>query len=273
MTTCYEAAVRYVHDLGVSVFPLPYRGKAPFPGWRWKVLQTRKPTDRELDAWFRGRVLNLAMVTGGVSGGLVVLDFDDLAGFDAWRSRYPVTTRMVTTGRGVHVYLKLTEPVRNGTLAVDGRRVGEIRGAGGYVVAPPSVHPTGKGYVWTGADELVRVSCSDVGLQTPPSNVLAVSESDRFAGLRREHHRPRSPVNIRHPRQYAEAGLRRECLTIAHAPVSLRNTTLFKTCLNVKRFLGVLSRDEIDHALRRAGRQSGLSEAEVTRTLDSAWNY
>ena len=60
-----------------------------------------------------------------------------------------------TTGRGVHIYMQCA-PTGNGNIKnkVTGERIGEIRGHGNYVVAPPSTHWTGRNYAWVGGSIL-----------------------------------------------------------------------------------------------------------------------
>jgi hypothetical protein len=58
------------------------------------------------------------------------------------------TTVEALTARGRHIYFKWPQqPVRNsaGKIApgID------VRGEGGYVIVPPSVHPTGRPYTWS----------------------------------------------------------------------------------------------------------------------------
>jgi hypothetical protein len=95
----------------------------------------------------------VAVVTGAVSGGLSVLDFDAPALFEPWadavRRQQPALLAHLpvvrTQSGGYHVYARrLGEIPGNRKLAVDPARPGglytliETRGEGGYVLAPPS---------------------------------------------------------------------------------------------------------------------------------------
>lgn len=121
------------------------RGKHP---WGLKRGLKDATTDREvIERWWRARpAANVGVLTGG---GLVVIDVDSpanaqaLARLAAAHGPFPPTV-MVTTGRGVHLYFQ-------GDIG-GSHTVGEtqllIRGEGGYVVAPPSLHHSGRRYAW-----------------------------------------------------------------------------------------------------------------------------
>lgn len=97
---------------------------------------------QQLERWFvKWPSANIAIACG--LPGPHVLDIDDMvAGHDALVrvSRYEPPD--VATARGRQFYL----------LGIDAGTVGlgwgELRGRGSYVVAPPSIHPSGKLYVW-----------------------------------------------------------------------------------------------------------------------------
>ena len=72
-----------------------------------------------------------------------VIDLDSKALLaDFWEvNTLPKHTPIVSTGKGFHIYLTWTEPVKSKRyLKLD------IKGEGGYVVAPPSIHENGKRY-------------------------------------------------------------------------------------------------------------------------------
>src|SRR5208282_4586638 len=56
-------------------------------------------------------------------------------------------TRQATTGKGLHLYFDL--PAECGPVPCSAGDGLDIRGDGGYVVAPPSVHPNGNTYAWS----------------------------------------------------------------------------------------------------------------------------
>lgn len=93
---------------------------------------------------------NVAIATG--PSGLVVLD-PDADGLAAWEDlcraySIPETLSARTGGGGKHVYFRAPSDRELGNSP--GRLPAgiDVRGAGGYVIAPPSVHATGARYQW-----------------------------------------------------------------------------------------------------------------------------
>ena len=59
----------------------------------------------------------------------------------------PATVEVITA-RGRHIYFKCPqEPVRNSAGRI-GAHI-DVRGDGGYVLCPPSIHPSGRHYCWS----------------------------------------------------------------------------------------------------------------------------
>ena len=98
--------------------------------------------------WGKWPWANIGIATGAPSGGLVVLDVDGAEGFAelkaliAQKSPLPMTLR-ARTGNGLHVYFHCPTP-----LPSSARGHLHVRGDGGYVVAPPSLHHSGRRYEW-----------------------------------------------------------------------------------------------------------------------------
>ncbi len=113
----------------------------------WSEYQKRLPTEEEVNHWFATNPdANIGIVTGKISN-LVVFDLDspDAQEYAEEEGGFPETPK-VRTGKGSHIYAKYPGfEVKNNVnknLAID------IRGDGGYVVAPPSVHGSGRRYIW-----------------------------------------------------------------------------------------------------------------------------
>jgi hypothetical protein len=91
--------------------------------------------------WQRWPDANIAIACG--SPGPHVLDIDDPTAAQALLDRLrDVDAPTVASGRGQHQYFAGED---RATIALD---FGELRGRGSYIIAPPSIHPTGREYVW-----------------------------------------------------------------------------------------------------------------------------
>ena len=131
------------HRRGWCVIPVK-RKKALH---KWKSHQQRLPSEDELRAWFsQNGATGLAVLLGPVSGGLCCRDFDAPGAYVRWKAHHAGladTLPTVKTGRGYHVYFHSTVEHRTKKYAD-----GELRGVGGYVLLPPSQHPSGHVYGW-----------------------------------------------------------------------------------------------------------------------------
>lgn len=139
---------RIVSRYGFSVIPLVNGTKRP--AIAWTEYQHRRPTGRELVTWFGdGRRAAYAIVAGAFSG-FVVIDVDGEAG-ERWATTHlPPTPMRVRTRRGEHWYYRHPgSPVRNKAhiRTADGQLPLDVRGDGGFVVGPGSLHPEGHRYV------------------------------------------------------------------------------------------------------------------------------
>lgn len=144
ITETLRTALEY-RESGLCVIPLRPRDKHPLIDW--KPYQARRSTDEELTRWFSGGLNNVGVVGGAVSGGLCMIDFDSMEAYDQWledNADYWLIPSVQTT-KGRHVYVRLKHWPGNKR---DVQRGIDIRGEGGYCVAPPSVHPSGLRYYW-----------------------------------------------------------------------------------------------------------------------------
>jgi len=133
-----KAALQY-YDMGFSIIPIG-ENKRPIIA-EWKSYQTTRATKEQIIKWFEQSTrVNIGIITGRISN-IIVIDVDDK---DADTSGL-TPTAIVKTGRGFHYYyLHPGFPVSCGIL----RYKIDIKGDGGYVIAPPSLHASGCHYEW-----------------------------------------------------------------------------------------------------------------------------
>jgi len=136
---------------GWSIIPIRARDKRPLI--QWEEFQHRRADLAEAYAWFSSwPAAGIAVVTGSISN-IVVVDIDPRHGgdesierFEQQHGRLPVTVECRSGGGGRHLYFAHPATfVRNKVGFAPGV---DLRGDGGYVVAPPSVHTSGVGYAW-----------------------------------------------------------------------------------------------------------------------------
>lgn len=160
MTETLTAARNYL-AAGFSLFPLAYRTKDPKRNLlplvdgvhTWKPFQVERPTEDQVKSWFGGAICNIALVMGQVSGGVIAIDFDVEEAYLAWVKKYPQLgpdcTATAETGKGYHVLVRMPAPLpRSWKITYTGQHIGETRGEGGYIAVWPSIHPSGRQYIW-----------------------------------------------------------------------------------------------------------------------------
>jgi hypothetical protein len=135
---------------GLLVFPC--RGKVPLTAHGFQEATTDPGVIAEW--WRQAADANVAVRTGAESG-VTVLDIDaehggfgSLAELERKHGKLPKTARVLTGGGGQHIYF--FHPVGR-ELRNSAGRLGaglDVRGDGGYVIAPPSVHDSGRPYKW-----------------------------------------------------------------------------------------------------------------------------
>ena len=161
-----EWALHYA-EMGLAVFPLVCRDKVPAVVGGCKVATTERTTIERW--WDKNPQYNIGIATGNKSSGLVVIDLDvdknkGIDGYDVlrdWQNKHgklPETWQSITGRGGYHYFYK--------DAIVHSNRVGlyegvDIRGDGGYIVAPPSVHPNGNIYEWEQGPEEYEIAQVD----------------------------------------------------------------------------------------------------------------
>lgn len=242
---------------GFSVFPLVPGGKTPLTGHGFKDATTERAL---IAAWWSfNPQANIGLATGSGSG-LVVLDVDGPDG-ESSLERFPPLpdTWCALTRRGAHWYFRHPgREIRNSA-----GKLGpglDVRGDGGYVVAPPSAHADGE-YEWAG--EHRKLAPWPDWLNPPRNEPLRAAESARA-----------HPAGVLHRGgRVAAVALERELAAVLAAPVGTRNDTLNRAAFALARFVssGELRGADTARELLAAAAAAGLPEHEARRTIASAF--
>jgi len=131
--------VELYRSLGLNTFPLPFGTKKPRLSWAF--LEKRLATADELGTWFWNERVNVAIVCGAISGGLLVEDFehyDDYAVFYDPPKIEAATIVVETPHGGIHVYSRTQPQVRRSIRICETHPI-DLLGEGGYTVAAPSI--------------------------------------------------------------------------------------------------------------------------------------
>lgn len=166
MNPMLDAALRYA-SLGLRVLALKEREKRPvFDNWGSVATSDQEVIRRW---WKQNPNYNVGILTGRQSR-LFVLDVDKKNGGDETfedlilkHGRFPDTWQQITGTGGWHLFFRYPNfEVRNAAGLFPGI---DIRGEGGQVAAPPSIHPdTGKAYEWDGATEIEQIPMAEAPL-------------------------------------------------------------------------------------------------------------
>jgi hypothetical protein len=269
--TLLEAALAYARR-GWPVFPLhhpdPHRGcscidaqKCRSPG---KHPRTRKglkdaTTDpAQIRRWWELYPLAGVGLAMGRKSGLVALDVDPRSGGDAslceLLERYgelPNTLEATTGGGGSHIFFAHPGVSFKNSASVLGEGL-DVKTDGGYVVAAPSLHASGKRYQW-------RARHSPASI---PGWLVKLLTAEK----------PPAPAAPPAPRRAAGAPL-----VGAIIPQRSRNTQLFKLACSLRG--DGAGYDEIERAVFDAYEQrcvkepEPMSDAELRKIAKSAMRY
>jgi hypothetical protein len=109
----------------------------------------------------------LLAIRTGTAAGLAVVDIDPRNGGQLDRALMAPTATVVTGGGGWHLYYR--HPGGPLLAALPGHPGVDVKADGGYVVAPPSVHPATRAhYQWTGGRGVAEMPRALRAALTPP---------------------------------------------------------------------------------------------------------
>jgi putative DNA primase/helicase len=149
-----RSALFYVRHLGWRVLPLKPKDKVPLGSCVPHGCKDASQDPEQVRSWWTAHPdANVGIATGAGSG-IFVVDVDGAAGENALmglqdqHEELPDTLVGLTGGGGRHLLFQHPGTSVGNKVAL--REHLDIRGDGGYIVAPPSVHPNGNSYAWDG---------------------------------------------------------------------------------------------------------------------------
>lgn len=255
-----DRALWYAATPGWAVFPITPRGKVPLTSRGFQDASKDAATIAEW--WRRWPEANIGVACGSVSG-IFVVDLDGEEGIGSWMDLAnehaddcPRTLTSATGGGGLHLIFSASEQTRNSASKI-GPKV-DTRGDGGYIVAPPSIHPSGEAYRW--ARLLVPAPCPTWildALRPKPEPVYAPAS--------------RAPRGLDPTTAYGRAAMRNILERMTATAEGGRNDALNAAAFSVGQLVAgnELGEEYAREELTHAAREMGLTRAEVEATIAS----
>ena len=155
MTTMIDYALAYARN-GWKVFPLAVKDKVPLIKDGKGCLDATTDENTIKKWWTHTPLANIGLATGH---SFFALDIDPRHNGHLWIESVdlPDTIQQQTGSGGIHYLFSGPPNIPNSAGKVAPGV--DIRAAGGYIVAPPSVHPNGNVYTW--------IDCDDIPTQDP----------------------------------------------------------------------------------------------------------
>jgi hypothetical protein len=153
-----EAALNYA-TRGIPVFPVNPLDKHPLTGRGFKDATT---SASQIEIWWKQNPGAMIGIPTGEASGFWVLDADvdpikgldglaELEKLQAQNGTLPPTLTSITPRGGKHFFFRWSPGIRNSSSKIAPGL--DVRGAGGYVILPPSMRADGKTYQWCGDAE------------------------------------------------------------------------------------------------------------------------
>ena len=172
--------------MGWSVFPVRRDKRPAVPHG---VNDADNDAGPIAEFYSRNPGLGVAVAMGSRSGGIFAIDIDvdEEAGKDGWETlrrwedehgALPETVTSITGRGGCHMIYRSAAEVRN---SVNSELGVDVRGEGGYIIAPPSMHESGRRYEWQDPPGECQVAWADANVMAFVDFVRAGKEAgERF---------------------------------------------------------------------------------------------
>jgi len=250
-----KAALWYAENLGWHVFPCQRRGKKPLTPNGFKDATT--DATRIAEWWGKWPEANIGVACGASGLFVIDIDQDEAAGKfgedslrDLERKLGPLPHTMEQlTGRGRQLFFLAFPGAYCTSKLLSGL---DLRGPGGYVILPPSIHPTGRQYTWE--------------LSSRPEETEVAELPDEWKAF-----------FLAERQQAKDHGREPECTrpeeVLRGVPEGNRNDAIFRYAASL-RARGV-HRVEAEVLVLTAARNCTppMDEKEALRCLESAWRY
>lgn len=251
---------------GFPVFPLieiakdPNEKKGKTPAVKWKEWATTDPRIIT-EYWSRHPDAGIGIATGI---NCVVLDIDNAAALEAVKP-YLIDvegTLIAKTGKGWHYYFNNIEGLKNKANCFTECDGVDIRGEGGFVVAPPSPHQNKNCYQWINRSPMMDAPqfMRDLVSNKKFGKVIEGPELSQF-----------SPVT-QSALRYTASAMDGIIADLQAAVEGERNQTLNQKAFTAYRLAktGWISEAEVEKRLYDAAIEIGLDKHEILLTMDSA---
>jgi hypothetical protein len=251
-----DAALRYA-AAGLHVFPCRPRAKEPAT-LRGFYSATTDPTT--IRRWFgNGRDYNLAVRTG-LTSGIWILDADNPAALAELEGKFgPLpTTRQSQSSRGPHFWWRATEALPSSASRI-GPKI-DAKAEGGYIMAPPSIHPGGLIYKWLNRAPIIPAPEWLVALARKPAPPPQPRCQYKYEGK---------------SGNYGAAALAAECAILAGTAPGSRGSALNRVSFRLHQLVagGEISESDVEREIYQAVTANGLlafdGPTKVRRTFES----
>ena len=146
--TVKDYAIEYV-DSGWSILPVKPEEKRPYM-MNWLQYTHSRATREMVENWFKSLSgAGIGVVTGKISN-MVVLDVENYCKIpiEELLKTYPTQMYSKTGSGGYHLFYQYPTGISKVSNRVGIFEGADLRADGGFIVLPPTVHPSGSKYEW-----------------------------------------------------------------------------------------------------------------------------